>query len=227
MRELPSLTWKISLQDQKILAMATNHSKDRSSKGSSAVRGNEDQVQYFESLLPKPEWSIKEQNMFQNIFWLHTILPCWPLGEMGTVIFFALYRGKESYTPHAGKKKAFIRPLRKLSKSYKNCPCKAATVDQDISYLAELPNGVSYYSPEGTTLRTNPESSQIYTLMSVNTAHTQNSVFCFLFYFFPSLLLSVYCFFFLWIWYFVCFMTFQVFNVVIIQSSQVGSKFII
>lgn len=42
--------------------------------------------------------------------------------------------------------------LKKTFQSYKNCPCKAATVVQDISYLAEVANGISYYSPEGTTL---------------------------------------------------------------------------
>lgn len=63
--------------------------------------------------------------------------------------------------------------LKKCFQSKQKCPCKAATVVQDISYLAEVPSVGSYYSPEGTTPRTKPESSQIYTVMSVNTAHTK------------------------------------------------------
>lgn len=65
----------------------------------------------------KPEYSIKEQNIFRNIFWFHTLLPCWPLGKTGPEIFSAPYQGKETYTPHAGvtTKTAFIHPLRKVS----------------------------------------------------------------------------------------------------------------
>lgn len=44
---------------------------------------------------------------------------------------------------------------------------------QDISYPEEVPNLIGYYSPEGTTLRTKPESSQIHAVVSVNTAHTK------------------------------------------------------